>query len=60
MSGNDDNENIPDHDFYLQHFNQPVDSHKMEAIKVLIDQGAKKQKKGIAQKKMAVAQVLEA
>lgn len=60
LSGDDNSQNAPDNDFYMQHFAKPVDKSTMEAITMLIEQGTKKQKKGASQKRAAVAPALEA
>ena len=44
----------------MQHFDQPIESAKMEAIKMLIEQEAKKQKTSAIQKKVVVALAMEA
>ena len=44
----------------VRHFDQPIESAKMEAIKMLIEQEAKKQKTSAIQKKAAVAPAMEA
>jgi len=60
LSGEDTTQDTPDIDFYMQHFDQPIKSAKMEAIKMLIEQEAKKQKTSAIQKKAAVAPAMEA
>jgi len=60
LSGEDTTQDTPDIDFYVQHFDQPIESAKMEAIKMLIEQEAKKQKTSAIQKKAAVAPAMEA
>ena len=44
----------------MQHFDQPIESANMEAIKMLIEQEAKKQKTSTIQKKAVVAPATEA
>lgn len=56
----ENNQNSADLDFYTQHFEKPIDKTKMEAFKVLIEEDAKKEKKGSFQKKATVAPGLEA
>jgi hypothetical protein len=51
----DRNQNNVDVDFYLQHFDKPVEKSTMEAIKVLIEERNKMQKKGSSQKSAAGA-----
>jgi hypothetical protein len=46
----DNTQNPSDFDLYAQHFDNPLDKSKMEAIQVLIEQGVKMQKKGNSQK----------
>ena len=60
LSGEDTTQDTPDIDFYMQHFDQPIESAKMEATKMLIEQEAKKQKTSAIQKKAAVAPAMEA
>jgi anti-sigma28 factor (negative regulator of flagellin synthesis) len=45
-------EQEPDFDFYAQHFRRPIEKNKMEAIRVLIEEGNKKMKMGSITRKM--------
>lgn len=60
LLGEDPIQENPDTDLYVQHFEQPVDCVKMEAIKVLIEHEAKMQKKGATVSRAAVAPAMEA
>lgn len=60
LSGEEQQQNPDDFEFYAQHIERPIDKSKMEAIKVLIEQGSNKQKKGLNYKKATVAPSLVA
>ena len=53
-------QNSSDFDLYAQHFDNPIDKSKREAVQVLIEQGVKIQKEGTTQKGAAVASGLVA
>lgn len=60
LTDDDNNQNDTKFDFYAQHLDRPIDKPKMEAITVLIEQGANKQKKGITQRRATMAPAMEA
>jgi hypothetical protein len=53
-------EQEPDFDFYAQHFQRPIEKNKMEAIRVLIEEGNKKMKMGSITRKMTAQVGLDA
>lgn len=55
LSGEEQQQNPDVFEFYAQHFERPIDKSKMEAIKVLIEQGNNKQKKDVKYKRAMVA-----
>jgi hypothetical protein len=54
LAGEEPASDKPDFDFYAQHFQRPINKDKMEAIKTLIEQSCKKQKKNNSSKKKQV------
>jgi hypothetical protein len=60
LSGEEQQHNTDDFEFYAQHFERPLDKSKMEAIQVLIEQGTKTHMKENNRKSTKVAPGLTA
>jgi hypothetical protein len=60
LSGEEQQHNTDDFEFYARHFERPLDKSKMEAIQVLIEQGIKTHMKGNNRKSAKVAPSLTA
>jgi hypothetical protein len=60
LSGEEVTQNTTDFDYYAQYFQRPMEKNKMEAIKILIEEGGNKQKKGATLMKAATQVGLEA